>query len=395
MQTINLKINTHGNIICTYEKNNKIKYINYKTIIDEIDILSKRKDKKLSIINNTIKFTNKDILVTIENYDFNKDKFLYYIIDRLKAEKLRKRREELRKKRVKRQKMISTSILLSAITLTSLATGHSLVKALSLKELPQEPSYYLAQTIEKKDSPILIGSEEIVFEKDISREETIVEENSLEEDNKKRIEIDFLDRTDTEKFKVAKSYYKDIITRISNTYGVDPQIMLAIATQERGKHIIDTNTPAIGLMQLEKSVWVGSDLTAYNYDLGKNETVHITEEKLKDLEFNIKVACMHFQDCLKKSKYNLPIAIQMYNFGYGNMNDTLNIAYNGTINLENIEYLNDIEWMNYRTYINQGDDLYLEHILSYIEDLDNIHVQIKDEKIIYSISSILESKHMI
>ena len=162
--------------------------------------------------------------------------------------------------------------------------------------------------------------------------------------------------------------------------------MLAIATQETGEHRINTNTPALGLMQIEKSVWIGETISAYNFYIGKYETEKITEEKLKNIDFNIKIACMHFQNCLMNSNYDLNIAIQMYNFGYGNIEDTFKYYHNnGSMELnESLKnYTN--EWLNYRDYIKSGDSDYLEHIISYIEDLEGIECQKENgDSIIYS-----------
>ena len=75
--------------------------------------------------------------------------------------------------------------------------------------------------------------------------------NTLEiQDDYRIIEVDYEKRTETDKFKKGKRYYNDIISYYSNIYGIDPQIMLAIAVQESGEHRINQNTPAIGLMQI-------------------------------------------------------------------------------------------------------------------------------------------------
>ena len=102
--------------------------------------------------------------------------------------------------------------------------------------------------------------------------------------------------------------------------------------------------------------------------------MHITEEKLNSLEFNIKVACMHFQQCLKNSKNNLEVAIQMYNYGYGNINKILSEYSNGNITLKNVGDLRGNDWLKYRNVVDKGDSLYLEHVLSYIENPEQIQV---------------------
>lgn len=393
MKNIELKISTDGYIICTYINNNKTRYVDYRVILNELYKLSKVPNKKLSIINGNITFATNDKTVIIESYSNNKDANLQLIIDKLKLEKIKRRKQELRKKKIKRRQMITASIILSAVTITSSLIGNNLVNATVNEEIDKEPTITYEEEFEKTQ-PLIIEEKEIVLEdKSLSNDISIVEKN-IEEENINMIEVDFEDRTDTEKFKVTKAYYKDIITRISKKYGIDPQIMLAIATQESGIHKIDENTPAIGLMQIEKSVWVGETITAFNYESNSNESVYITKETLENLEFNIQVACMHFQKCLKDSKYNLPIAIQMYNYGYGNLNKTLKMCYNN-IDLRNVELIEDNEWLNYRENISAGDKLYLEHILSYIEDLDNIEIKTKNDSINYSINNTNQIRYRI
>ena len=187
------------------------------------------------------------------------------------------------------------------------------------------------------------GTEEAVIK---AEQEIEINKPEVIEDEKNILELNYESRTETEKFQITKSYYKDNITKISNEYGIDPQIMLAIATQECGIHDPNLRGPAIGLMQIERSVWVGEKVSAYNYEKGVEETLNITEEKLKDLDFNIRVACMIFRDCYKNSNYNLPVAIQMYNFGYGNMKKTFNMAYDKGFK----EMCNNCDgnWLEYR-----------------------------------------------
>lgn len=396
MKNIELKISTDGYIICTYINNNKTRYVDYRVILNELYKLSKVPNKKLSIINGNITFATNDKTVIIESYSNNKDASLQLIIDKLKLEKIKRRKQELRKKKIKRRQMITASILLSAVTITSSLIGNNVVTASTNEEIDKEPSIAYEEDFDMKTQPLIIEEKEIVLEdKSLSNDISSLKNNKIEEDDINTLEVEFEDRTDTEKFKVTKAYYKEIITRVSKKYGIDPQIMLAIATQESGIHKINKNTPAIGLMQIEKSVWVDESITAYNYENHSNETIYITSELLEDLEFNIKVACMHFQKCLKDSKYNLALAIQMYNFGYGNLNNTLKMCYNGNINLKNVELVNDNEWLNYREKIDAGDKLYLERILSYIEDLENIEIETKSGTIHFCITNTNEIRHKI
>ena len=64
-------------------------------------------------------------------------------------------------------------------------------------------------------------------------------------------------------------------------YGLDPKIIIAIATQESGIHSTRSiNGCATGLMQIENSVWRDQKLTVFNYDTLEYETIVVNVENL-------------------------------------------------------------------------------------------------------------------
>ena len=94
---------------------------------------------------------------------------------------------------------------------------------------------------------------------------------------------------------------------------------------------------------------------------------------------------MIFQNCLKNSNYNLEVAIQMYNYGYGNILKTFKMYYGSTdIDLDDVLNNYDDGWLDYREKINVGDKLYLEHVLSYIEDASNLECISGSERVTFS-----------
>jgi len=383
---INLKIDFEGNIICSVENSTKTIYIDYKNILREIELIGKRtKDIDLSIFNGRIVYAYSDTIITIENYTFNNDKKLKSIIERLEEEKLERRRQELRNQKVQRKKKIRKTIILSAVIVSGVLTiGCLISKIVNKINILESEGPMIEDTIEEKEiqenEVTVADDKKIIFVDDV--------ESSKEE--KEIINVNFNDRTNSEKFQYVKLNYEDVISKYAKMYGIDPQIMLAIATQESGVHRINQNTSAIGLMQLEKVVWLGKSIKAFNYKTNEYETVYITEEKLNELEFNVKISCMHFQQCLINTKNNLQLAIQMYNYGYGNINKVLKEYSNGKISLLNVEELSDNGWLEYRNIINQGDNLYLEHVLSYIENPEEIMIRINNQILLYFIDNTQE-----
>lgn len=186
-------------------------------------------------------------------------------------------------------------------------------------------------------------------------------------------EFEYEDRSNSNEATLARNLYTDVVTRNSNTYGLPSNLMLAIGTQERGTHSTEVSPGGgFGLFQIQVENgwnWVGKPITAYNFDLGKIETVVVCQKEdgsidvnmLADLEYNTKVACMIMAYDLSYCDYDLIAALQSYNSGT-------------QVSFLKKEYGED--WINYRENL-PGDPLYLEHVLSYIPE-DNSLLQYKD-----------------
>lgn len=380
---IELTINEIGYIISSVKKDGILKYISYKNILSEIETIYSNY-KNIYIENNIIIVESNFGKLTINNYENNKEVFLNSIINKLTEIKLKERKDFLRNKKIKRISFITGAVVISV----------GLMAASFLKDFDEDTYEYDLDNdigIENIDEECTtIENDKQDKDENINEKENYIKEldyianNEIQKEN--IVSASFISRTDTEKYINTKDNYQEIISNISYEYGIDPKIMLAIATQESGNHIIDNNIPGIGLMQIERSVWNNQTITAYNYSTKQLENIKITEEKLNNLEFNIKIACMHFQNCLINSNYNLDVAIQMYNFGYGNIEKVLQYYHNNS-NISLHEALNnfDNEWLNYRNYINEGDNMYLEHILSYIENPEEVFCMNNNEIIQYKV----------
>ena len=184
-----------------------------------------------------------------------------------------------------------------------------------------------------------------------------------------KVSIDYGDRSETDKAHKTKAYYGDLIEKYSKRYGVDSNLVLAIATQERGVHgtTIDKDG-AIGLMQIQYNVWVGERISAYNFETGKRETFIVDDEKLADIDYNIKVGCMYLQNCMEYMDYNTVAAVQCYNMGDGNMGKILK-AYSADCGKSVKEILSDpldTGWLEYRYLPGIGDPEYIENVFSYL-----------------------------
>lgn len=210
----------------------------------------------------------------------------------------------------------------------------------------------------------------------------------IEEYDNKYIYLEYEDRSNSEKALKTKELYGETIEKYATMYGLDPKLVLALATQERGIHSPTMDAGgATGLMQIQNSIWVGNSVTAYNFETGKNESLHITLDILANCENNIQAGCMILQNCMKENEYNYLLSIQAYNMGTTGTRKAITTYsnVNGQSKEDIITNPYDCGWLEYRDGIN-GDPNYVEHVLSYMGNNIDTYIYTTDGKLItYSI----------
>lgn len=183
--------------------------------------------------------------------------------------------------------------------------------------------------------------------------------------------LDTEDWTDTEKYTIAHAYYSETIAKTARTYGIDPQLALAIGVHERGLHseYVDAGG-GMGLFQIQVEGswnWVGKQIMAYNFDTNSYESITITKETASDVFENIKIGCMMIQDILVRNNYNVLKAVTEYNYGTENLRIVLQRCSNETgFRTDELNDMNNLEWLKYRNIIANGDPEYLENVFKYI-----------------------------
>ena len=185
---------------------------------------------------------------------------------------------------------------------------------------------------------------------------------------------------------ISSSYFKYFLDN-SESYNFDPYLLLAISLTESSldhDSVIpggaNYNGSATGIMQIENSN-IGSTVKAHNYKTNTDDSILITNESVLDIESNIKIGSMLFQNCLDKYKGNIYLTIQSYNYGTVMMDIIIN-KYAEEINStydEVINNYNDLGWLKYvsdvhnnpKNYISNwqydtyGSDKYIDIVLGY------------------------------
>lgn len=216
--------------------------------------------------------------------------------------------------------------------------------------------------------------------------------NIVIQDKKEYIYIEYGSKSDSETAINIRKNYGEIITKYANMYGLDPNLVIALATQERGSgHSTKIDAGgAVGIMQIQYNSWIGNKIKAYNFN-DKNYEIIKIDDSIRTLDGNIKVGCMILQSEMKKHNYNVIAGLQAYNYGGNRVKKVIN--YYSELEDKNYEEIinsNDIDWLKYRNYIvSIGDSQYVENVLRWYNgngeitllkpDLEEVKIYIKNQ----------------
>ena len=268
------------------------------------------------------------------------------------------------------KKKIAVGTLVAALTI---GTGIGISQTMSNTET----------TITTETETVNDDIETTTIAEDIKIEE--VENNSDLDEllNESSFHYSYEDRSNDNKINNCKRY-EDIFEKYAHMYGLDKNLLMALSAQESsGDHYNNLyNGPACGIMQIEKQVHIGTNTSAYNFNTNNMETITITEDSLNNLDTNIKIGAMLLRQSIEKYNYNIPLALQTYNFGQGNMNKVLDTcSQQENISVEemtNTPTYNN--WLNYRNFLNIGDPEYVEHVFSFLGNKETITVLDRNSK---------------
>lgn len=207
----------------------------------------------------------------------------------------------------------------------------------------------------------------------INTDNVIIDEEYLYDDDMPVYSFDYEDRSNSEKSNYARETYGDLVSKYATTYGLDSKLVMAILTQENAyNEINNSNIGANGVMQIE-SIWNGYDISAYNYETGNVDKERIDSVSLANPEYAIKIGCM-----ILNNQY-----ATLYNKYYLNGTITKDeviiatvISYNKGITA--ICNLINNYGKDFTSHISEtlgGDNDYLKHVFSYLEDMSIIKIQ--------------------
>lgn len=269
---------------------------------------------------------------------------------------------------IKNKERLATLALTGVVLLSSVG----IIKNVSSKD----------DVLENNPNEIVSVEEDIVVDEIIAQNNIVdVFESTFPVGN----QIDEFTSNLTVGFKEAGHY--EPFEDYSSDYGVDPNLLLALATTETGLDHSNTipggyrfNGCGYGIMQVE-DVNIGSTVSAYNYNTKQTDSIEITEEKLIDYETNVQIGTVMFKNCLDKYNGNIYLTIQSYNYGISMMDRIIDIyaAELGVTPEDVMKNYNDLGWMKYvedvhinpKKYISDweyntyGSDMYIKNVLGF------------------------------
>ncbi len=363
---IEFKFDEYGLLVVKISQNGKCKYIrNLDNIFKLIDIVEKygyTVDGEIRIVKDARNIIND--YYNLKRKKENKKKLkIYNNID----EKM-----VVSRKQPTIGKKVAAIMLASTIALTA---GAPLSKSLSKGNKDDkdivEGKYVISQDYEPEN--IYDYVEEYEYPDKTTEIKIMTSEDTFH--------YAYEDRTSSENIDTVNQY-DDIFQKYAKMYGLDARLLKAIACQESGGNHYDNlgNGPAEGIMQIEKAVHVGETISAYNFDTKENDYFTITDENLRDIDFNIRVGAMELRNAMESFNYNIPQATQAYNFGVGGMNQTLAICSRniGRPQEELEKTPTNNSWLNFREALNMGDPEYVEHTFSYLPNNTTLTVLDRD-----------------
>ena len=224
---------------------------------------------------------------------------------------------------------------------------------------------------EVKSTPAPKPSEEVKSTPAPKPSEEVKKDSELELmlSEKDGFHFSYQDRSNDASIVNAKQY-DDLFEKYAKKYGLDKNLLAAIAAQESsGNHYNHLNGPGYGLMQIEY-VHFGETLSAYNYETNTTDSITVTKDGVCDLETNIKIGSIILSNELKRFNYNIPLAVAAYNLGSGNINTVLRNTSNRTgVSIDSMKNNpNGNVWTEgpERRNLGVGDPKYPDHVFSYL-----------------------------
>ena len=230
-------------------------------------------------------------------------------------------------------------------------------------------------------------------------EETIIQETVDDKNTtptyKYEVNINCAENANDPEIMAIQETYREIANNVGAKWGVSPNLLLAMLTQE--SHGADIN-----LMQIQDWSHKDEEMEVYNFNTNQkqkivitdnpssyaSDVITITEKDLDNPYTNISVAAVIYRHIFDSYGKQNPIAsLEIYNKGIGNFNKSMKKMYidTGLTKAEVLAVLDNTDFLNYSYVSGQGDPDYVANVLQYL-DGDITITTIDDDNQLYNIT---------
>lgn len=308
-----------------------------------------------------------------------------YMKDRQEYRKLFDREAALKQRKVKRAATVAGVIMIGGLALGKMA-------ATALQPLDLETvATYDGEAIKEENTNELIAMTE-TKELEVNSAENVVQ---VIDDSQNIVEDELLTDEEIQSIVTAPvqvnvdanydagiekniEYLEDIINERSNRWGVSPELVHDIISQESSGGKYDQ----VG--QFEFRWWHDKEFTLHNYETNKDVVVVfsnnssewagkadiiISEEDLKNVKTQVSVIPIILQIYFDMYDHNIPITIQAYNRGQTNVDELLRKTAQGEgLTVEELKAdQNNLSWIDY-AWKDENNLTYFQEVAQHISE---------------------------
>lgn len=392
--------NDNNEFMCEITEGEEQTELTEQEAIDELIAINETNFDHVRASNRLIRLNSEDTSVIISDlqdfYSYGYSEYIPDIMERVNKAIAKHQKDKHRNEVVRNLKVTCGKVACGTLIVTLLGTAagalhkqhtnsNNFTNNIATEDFINEIPINLEAVSDDFDEEYdqMIDELETVVDEYTESQNTIIEEKPID-----TAYLRYDDLTNTNTYIGAYEDYYSIVEKYANKWGISPNIIMAMLTQESaGKKV--------NLMQIQFDSWHDQVLTEYDFVNGRYQSIVLTDtpekyagqnitvitrEDLNNKVTNISVACVILRYCLEQMDFNVLAAIQAYNLGCPNMDKVMNeTSRNVGVSVDDL--LSDqtnTEFTNYTHIVDCGDPNYVANVFRYLTD-GEITIQILNE----------------
>lgn len=392
--------NDNNEFMCEITESEEQTELTEQEAIDELIAINETNFDHVRASNRLIRLNSEDTSVIISDlqdfYSYGYSEYIPDIMERVNKAIAKHQKDKHRNEVVRNLKVTCGKVACGTLIVTLLGTAagalhkqhtnsNNFTNNIATEDFINEIPINLEAVSDDFDEEYdqMIDELETVVDEYTESQNTIIEEKPID-----TAYLRYDDLTNTNTYIGAYEDYYSIVEKYANKWGISPNIIMAMLTQESaGKKV--------NLMQIQFDSWHDQVLTEYDFVNGRYQSIVLTDtpekyagqnitvitrEDLNNKVTNISVACVILRYCLEQMDFNVLAAIQAYNLGCPNMDKVMNeTSRNVGVSVDDL--LSDqtnTEFTNYTHIVDCGDPNYVTNVFRYLTD-GEITIQILNE----------------